>query len=89
MAQILSCVFLIALILPFIFTMPATPKTNQENLLDNQNSGEVMNTANTMYYYFRPVYSYRRVQSQRRRVYAPRRRYSNGFDKDDRFPTVA
>mgnify|MGYP005984775905 CR=1 FL=1 len=58
---------------------------------EKKDDGEIMDTANARYYSdysFRPVYTYRRVQSNRRRVYVPRRRFSS-YDDGDRFPTVA
>lgn len=93
MAHIFVISVLLVALSVIILAMPTTPISNNNKLttsiINQEPDREMMNTANTMYYNFRPVYSYRRVQSQRRRVYVPRRRYSYGYDKDDRFPTVA
>lgn len=63
-------------------SMSVTPETEKMDLVvlqpineakDKQNDGEIMQTANAIV--FRPLFAYRRMQSQRSRVYVqPRRR---------------
>ncbi|XP_044264255.1 uncharacterized protein LOC123011056 [Tribolium madens] len=61
----------------------ATVTPNKETVLpiqapndktNEKKDGEIMETANAIV--FRPLFAYRRMQSQRRRVYVPRRRPS-------------
>ncbi|KAJ3649283.1 hypothetical protein Zmor_021035 [Zophobas morio] len=46
--------------------------TTVKDVTDNDD-GELLETANAIV--FRPLFAYRRMQSSRRRVYVPRRRY--------------
>jgi hypothetical protein len=95
MTRFLGCALLIALIVPIHHAKPttqepagravATPEAQEMVLVpvgtiaEKKDDGEDMETANTMV--FRPLFAYRRIQSQRRRLYN-QRRY-------DRFPTLA
>lgn len=61
------------LILTIVWSSNSTPTVDEKHLDKNTEDGEILETANAIV--FRPLFAYRRQQSQRRRVYIPRGNY--------------